>query len=76
MTSTDVATAREYLEPTGRGACVGLVRPPAGARAEDRAGRLGERQRGRDPRPLRAKSKRLAAVSRSSNAATNALDSM
>ena len=50
----DVATAREYLESTSRGALGGLAQSPAGARAKDGAGRLGERQRGRDPPPLRA----------------------
>ena len=50
----DVATAREDLESTSRGAFVRLAQSPAGARAKDGAGRLGERHRGRDPRPLRA----------------------
>ena len=50
----DVATAREDLECTCRGAFVRRAQPPAGTGAKDGAGSLRERQRGRDPRPWRA----------------------
>ena len=50
----EVATTREHLEPTCRGAFVSLAQPSGGAPAEDGAGSFGERQHGRDPLTLRA----------------------
>lgn len=50
----EVATAREHLEPTCRGAFISLTQAPGGASAEDGASSFGKRQRGGDPLTLRA----------------------
>jgi len=48
------ATTRKDLEPTCRGASIGLAQPPPGNGAEDRTSGFGERQRRRDALALRA----------------------
>ena len=50
--TNEVATTREHLEPTCRGAFITLTQAPGGAPAEDGAGSFGKRQRGGDPLTL------------------------
>jgi len=70
------ATTRKDLEPTRRGASIGLAQPPAGNGAEDRTSGFGESVNADVTRLPCARMDALAGMSRSSNAATSALDSM